>query len=216
VTCFDAAYPASLRRLPDAPPILSVFGCDDIVTKGKYTVLSSRGAESALGETQKSAWKSAVEAGWVPVAGHNRGVYQWGLLAAKRSAAGAVMVLDRGLLAAFDDDLRRDPVPAARIWGYGFEAERSLAVSPFRLRDPFIGRNNRIRDAIVAALADVIIAIGVREGGWMHHLCLDALGRGQTVFASRECLALLADAGAREWIGAAPTALGEQSAARSS
>jgi predicted Rossmann fold nucleotide-binding protein DprA/Smf involved in DNA uptake len=201
----DLDYPMDINRLKYRPPILLAHGngCSGL-PGGNFCVLSSAKQEHNHADHVRRAITAGVAHGWKVVAGHNRPVYQWGLLAAKRMGRPATMVLDRGLLAAFGEDLRRDPVPAARIWGYAFDADRMLALSPFRLRDPWIGANARLRDAIVVALSDVVIAIGVKEGGTMHRLCRQAAGRGQTVLAAPDCLPLLEPAGARPWTGEMP------------
>jgi predicted Rossmann fold nucleotide-binding protein DprA/Smf involved in DNA uptake len=202
VTLFDPAYPSGLRRLNPAPPLVLLHGNASFrLLFGNFCVISSSKREWEHAELIKAGFDAALTAGWRLVAGHNRPVYQWALLAAKRRGAAATMVLDRGLLAAFDDDLRRDPVPSARIWGYAFDAARSLAVSPFRLRDPWIGANARYRDALVVALSDTILAVGIQQGGTMHRLCREAAMRGQRVFASEDSLPLLAPAGAVPWQG---------------
>lgn len=200
VTLWDPEYPSALRALPRPPPMLALHGrlrgWDETVC-----VVCSAEAENEHGFVIKEALRSAVSAGRTIVTGHNRMVYQWGLLAAKRAGAPCCLVLDRGLLQAFDDDLTRDPVATARIWGYGFDADVSLAVSPFRLWNPWIGANSRLRDEIVLALSREIVAAGVREGGTMHRLCRLALARGQTIYATPDTLPLLAEAGATPWNG---------------
>jgi predicted Rossmann fold nucleotide-binding protein DprA/Smf involved in DNA uptake len=203
VTPFDFDYPTGLRRLKEPPAVVLAHGRrGNEITNGNFCVVSSSKREWEAAESVKGAIESGLNAGRRVVAGHNRPVYQWALLAAKRRGASATMVLDRGLVAAFDDDLRRDPVPAARIWGYAFYSERSLALSSFRLRDPWIGANARYRDALVVALSDVVVAIGVKQGGTMHRLCREAAARGQTVYAAPDCLPLLEAAGAVPWEGA--------------
>jgi predicted Rossmann fold nucleotide-binding protein DprA/Smf involved in DNA uptake len=215
VTPFDFDYPTGLRRLKSPPAIVLAHGCRGYgITHGNFCVVSSSRREWDAADTVKAAFEIGLNAGWRIVAGHNRPVYQWALLAAKRRGAAATMVLDRGLVAAFDDDLRRDPVPAARIWGYAFDSDRSLALSSFRLRDPWIGANARFRDAMVVALSDVVIAIGVTQGGTMHRLCREAAARGQTVYATPDCLPLLEAAGARPWHGEMPAPLHESAGAQ--
>lgn len=198
----DADYPAPLRAWKTAPPLLwTVESTTFPLTYGNICVVASAGAEGEMAELCKRALQIALESGYALVAGHNRPVYQWALLAAKRAGAPAWMPLDRGLQDAFDGDLARDPVAAARIWGYGFEPERCVALSPFRLADGWIGANSRIRDALVVGLSDIILAVGIRAGGTMHGLCREALARGRVVYADAGSLPLLAAEGARPWEG---------------
>lgn len=76
----------------------------------------------------------------------------------------------------------RDP------FGFGpgrspLDAERTLVLSPFRLMDHAVARNGRRRDELVAALADVIVAVHARAGGVIERVCLAALDRGQCVLS---------------------------------
>lgn len=201
----DADYPATLSAWMSPPAALwTLEERNNALTKGNICVLASAGAEMESVDGVKDALRVAIEGGFRLVAGHNRPVYQWALLAAKRCGAPAVMVLDRGLVDAFDGDLRRDPVAPARIWGYAFEAERCLALSPFRLADGWVGSNSRARDALVVGLSDIIVAFGVRPGGTMHRLCRQALERGRAVYADAGSLSLLEEHGARPWLGGLP------------
>ncbi len=198
----DADYPRTLSAWSAPPAVLwTLKPCKYTLSDVNLSVVASAGAEDSCGERCKSAMQAAIQHGHRLVAGHNRPLYQWALLAAKRCGAPSVMALDRGLLDAFDGDLRRDPVAPARIWGYGFEPERCAVLSPFRLGDGWIGANSRARDALVVGLSDVIVAMGIRPGGTMHRLCRQALGCGRVVYADEESLPLLAEAGARPWAG---------------
>lgn len=205
LTAFDSEYPARLRGLDTPPPIVSTLGTDvNRLIKGSFCVICSAGWEVEHPGAVKDAIDAGIAAGYRCVAGHNRPVYQWALLAAKRTANPSVMVLDRGILTAFDAGLDRDPVAAARIWGYAFDADHCLALSPFRLRDAWAPTNSARRDEIVCALADTIIVMGMRPDGRIHRACLGALGRSQTILADPDALELLAHAGAKSWEGLFP------------
>lgn len=202
ILALDADYPGPLSAWAAPPPVLWMLNeCKLALTQGNLSVVASAGAENTRVDRCKSAIETAIRDGYRLVAGHNRPVYQWALLAAKRCGAPSVMALDRGLLEAFDGDLRRDPVAPARIWGYGFEPERCAVLSPFRLGDGWIGANSRTRDALVVGLSDVVVAVGIRPGGTMHRLCRQALACGRVVYADEESLPLLAEAGSRPWTG---------------
>lgn len=191
--------------LSRAPAVLYCLGNHvNVLPAGHFCVVASQKQEHLYASEVKDAIQQGLAAGRHVVAGHNRPVYQWALTAAKRMGARATVVLDRGLLAAFGEDLRRDPVPAARIWGYDFDREHMCALSPFRLRDPWIGANARLRDAMVVALSEVIVAVGIREGGTMDRLCREAAGRGRTVLAAPDCLPFLEPCGALPWTGVFP------------
>jgi hypothetical protein len=44
-------------------------------------------------------------------------------------------------------------------------------------------RSGQRRDEIIAALADVIVAVNARPGGQMERVCLESLDRGQCVLS---------------------------------
>ncbi|HUI26141.1 MAG TPA: hypothetical protein VL403_08665, partial [Candidatus Kryptonia bacterium] len=52
---------------------------------------------------------------------------------------------------------------------------------PFRLRDHAVARNGPRRDELVAALADIVVAVHARAGGEIERICFAALDRGQCV-----------------------------------
>ena len=49
--------------------------------------------------------------------------------------------------------------------------------------DHAAAHNGKRRDELIAALADVIIAVHARPGGVIEHVCLQALDRGQVVLS---------------------------------
>ncbi|GEM_PF-5324408 len=194
-------FPPKIRLMKEFPPIMNIYGNFEILKRPTAVILCSRGPSRDDLELVKTAVDVALDSGYALAAGHNKPAYQLALLAAKRRAEHSVMVLDRGILATFDDDLRRDPLPAARIWGFGFESERSIVISPFRLHDAWIGANSRIRDALAIALADVIVAVQIRPGGVMESLVREAAERGQKVLADEASMKALGDCGAKPWAG---------------
>lgn len=205
LTRHEAEYPVSMLGAKVPPPILSTHGTTvETLSTGSLTVVCSFGWENTHADEVKEAIESAVSGGYRLIAGHNRPVYQWALLAAKRNRSQSVMVLDRGLLSAFDPDMRRDPVIAARIWGYSFDAERCLAISPFRLADGWKASHGPWRDDLVAALADTIIVMGVRRGGVIESVCLRAAKMGKMVLAGCDAEYLLAYPGVQEWTNSLP------------
>ena len=93
--------------------------------------------------------------------------------------------MDRGLREALGPDLDRPPFTAARNpRDTVFAADRDLALSPFRLDDHALGANNRRRDRVIYALADLIIALDTRAGGGMVAECLRAHRQGRMVWVA--------------------------------
>jgi hypothetical protein len=56
--------------------------------------------------------------------------YQRALLCAVRNDAPYVLALDRGLLSAFGDDLRKEPLKQARIWQAEFDPALCVGNQP--------------------------------------------------------------------------------------
>ena len=181
-TILDATYPAALSaRLPEQPPALFAYGNFALLTQRSVAAANSNGAPEAALAAVDAAVTTAVESGYAVVTGHNRPAYQRPALAARRNGGRVIYVMDRGLLHGFGGDLTRALFPAARIWGPSFDPACDLAISPFPLRAQGIGANNRRRDSVIFALADVILAGSVRPGGGMDRECLAAIQRGQMV-----------------------------------
>jgi hypothetical protein len=198
LTLQDATYPARLReRLPDPPPVLYAYGAENALDRPTFAAANSNGApEAALAASDRAA-ATLVEKRWTPVTGHNRPAYQRTALVARRGGGRVCYVLDRGLLEAFDGDLTRQLFPAAHIWSPAYDPECDLTLSPFPLRAHGIALHNRRRDALLFALADMIIAGEVRPGGEMERRCLEALAQGRSVrLALPESVDRLREAGA--------------------
>jgi predicted Rossmann fold nucleotide-binding protein DprA/Smf involved in DNA uptake len=193
LTCESMTYPHPLDRYDDAPPpILYALGNRDLLDIGElhahgrftFTVAVSNGAptESLVRLDQIAA--ALVEAGGIPVTGHDRAPYKRLALAAQRMNRPIIYVLDRGLREALGPEFDRPPFAAARIREAVFDAGRDLALSPFRLDDHSIGANNRRRDRIIFALSDLVIAVDVNSGGAMETECRQAHTQGRLVWVA--------------------------------
>ncbi len=188
----SAGYPARLERFDATPPpllfALGHLGLIDppLPTRFTFTIAVSNGAAPAILNRQDEIAAGLVEAGGVPVAGHDRAAYKRLALAAQRRNRSTLYVFDRGLREALGPDFDRPPFSAARIRDAVFEVERDLALSPFRLDDHGLGANNRRRDALVFALSDLVIALDVRAGGMMMQECLRARNQGRPVYIAAE------------------------------
>lgn len=190
VSINDAVYPRRLDLYDDAPPpLLYAFGRlamldTDERSDFTFALSVSNGVGSASLALLDRTAKTLVELGGIPVTGHDRAPYQRAGLAAQRTGRPAIYVLDRGLYEALGPALDRPPFAAARIRDAAFEAQRDLVLSPFRMDDHSIGANNRRRDRIVHALADLIVAIDVRAGGAMYAECRRASEQGRAVLVA--------------------------------
>jgi len=186
LTFADSLYPKGiLQFFAEPPPILFAYGNLGATEEISAAVLTSADPTPWAMQTTACVANAVAQSGAVIVTGHNRPSYQEAALAGKRAGTPIVVPLDRGILNAFRGDLTRELLAAARIYGYTFPAERDLVVSPFRPEDHWVGHNNRIRDALVVAMARIVVAVEVREGGVMHRLCLRARQCGKRVLVCK-------------------------------
>ncbi|MBI3786594.1 MAG: hypothetical protein HY270_24655 [Deltaproteobacteria bacterium] len=179
----DSDYPERLRRRLQPPAtVLFGFGNTFVLRGPTLAVLNSRTLTEQSVTTSLLSVQSAAAQGFTLVGGGMKATYRITAVAGRAAAAPRVIVLDRGMFAGFGARLDRDP------FGFGpgrapLDLERTLVLSPFRLMDHAAAHNGKRRDATIAALADIIIAVHARPGGEMEHVCLGALDRGQTVLS---------------------------------
>lgn len=182
VTFQDAAYPAVLETMAEPPAVLFGYGNWSLLEAPTFATLASHKVSKQGLQEVETVVASFLEGNWVLVTGHNQPAYRQALLTALRMGKPQILVLDSGLLSVFGEDLRREPFAAARIWRTEFNPSQDLALSPFRPRDPWIGHNSRYRDRLVATLAEVIVAVEVRAGGFMETLCLEIRQTGKKLY----------------------------------
>jgi len=177
----DAAYPHQLECMPDPPALLFLYGKYELLSEPTFALLASHTiSPEGLVELEQVA-QSFLSNGWVPVVSATQPAYQRLLLCALRANRPYILVLDRGLLRAFGDDLRREPLRQARIWQAEFDPSRALAISPFRPRDGWVASNSRYRDALIAYLVDAPLIIEARPDGYIVQLSCELLQRGGTL-----------------------------------
>ena len=185
VTLFTAAdvhYPARVERFdPDPPGVLFAYGNLALLKRTTFSVMASRGTSPAQLDRIETLAEEGILAGEVLVAGHNRPEYQRAAIVPLRWGAPRILCLDQGLFRVLGDDLKNEAFRAARLWRYEFDPRTDLAISAFRPDAGFIGANNRIRDRLVAALADRIDFVHIAEGGNMARLVAMAIQAGREV-----------------------------------
>jgi predicted Rossmann fold nucleotide-binding protein DprA/Smf involved in DNA uptake len=179
----DPHYPARLRQRL-RPPATVVYGIGNHAVLHGLTlaVLNSRTLTESSVSASLLTVQAAAAQGFTLVGSGMKSTYRITAVASRAAAAARVLVLDRGLFTAFGARLDRDPS------GLGpgraaLDTQRTLVLSPFRLLDHAVARNGKRRDAVVAALADVVVAVHARPGGEIEHVCLEALDRGQSVLS---------------------------------
>jgi hypothetical protein len=164
-------------------PVLFAYGALGLLEEPRVAIVNSREV-SAGGLAATDALADALARRDMPlVTSTNREAYRASATAAKRQAGPAVLVLDRGIAEAFPHGLEREPVASARVWDEAFDPDLQLLLSPFAWRDHWTARNGKRRDALLFDLADLVVAVDVRAGGYIEQECRRSLRRGKAVWA---------------------------------
>ncbi len=179
----DPAYPSRLRHRPCHPPaVLYALGNLAALDLPTVALLHSRTlGGDAIAVTPRLVHAAAAD-GFAVVSGGMKATHRIVAVAARAVAAPRVIVLDRGMVATFGVAFDRDPFGLGPRRGC-LDRNRTLVVSPFRLMDGAVPSNGQRRDELVAALADVLVAVHARPGGAIERICLEALDRGQCVLS---------------------------------
>jgi predicted Rossmann fold nucleotide-binding protein DprA/Smf involved in DNA uptake len=183
VTIAESDYPLFLcEYYATPPPILYTYGNLALLRERKFAVVSSSNTSIRNTQVLRRLAGMLSEQGLVAVTSHNTHPYQVAGLAAKSRNMPVILVLDRGIFAAFPQGLQWEPIAQARIWNLNFDPTRDLVVSSFRLHDHWIGANGRARDKLVFGFADIVVAVEIRSGGVMEQECLHARRIGREVY----------------------------------
>jgi predicted Rossmann fold nucleotide-binding protein DprA/Smf involved in DNA uptake len=179
----DAEYPGRWRTHADPPPpLVYAYGDPALATLPTVALLSSRAlTEQVVTATMRVVRRAAADGCAVAVGGM-KATHRIAAMAVRASAARRIVVLDRGLFAAFRSGLEFDPFGAAPGRSR-FDPRATLVLSTFRPHDHAVPRNGRRRDELIAALGDVIVAVSARPGGEIERICLRALDRGFSVLS---------------------------------
>lgn len=171
VTIQSPLYPKTLEAFCESPPAyLFMYGNISVLSTKTFCVLASRDADRSTADLLEKQVELGVLEPKTLVTGANTPAYMRAAVVPLRWGAPRILVLDRGLFVALGENLDQEPFPAARLWRYKFDPLTDLVISSFRPDDPFIGHNNKLRDEIVVALADQVVAVRPRPGGVMEQL----------------------------------------------
>jgi predicted Rossmann fold nucleotide-binding protein DprA/Smf involved in DNA uptake len=177
----DPLYPTRWADRGEPPPPLAyLYGEPELLGHSTVALLTSRAlSEHTVTATVRLAQRAAQD-GFALAVGGMKSTHR--IAAATACAAGAprLVVLDRGLFAAFGGQPAFDP------FGFGpgrrrFDPSATLVLSVFRPHDHAVPRNGRRRDELIAALGDIVVALSARPGGEVERICLRAVDRGQCV-----------------------------------
>jgi predicted Rossmann fold nucleotide-binding protein DprA/Smf involved in DNA uptake len=192
----DAHYPRRwLERADPAPPLAYAYGGPDLLARPAAALLASRTPdEQTVTATMRVARCAALE-GFALVVGGMKSTHRIAAVTARAAGAPRLVVLDRGLFAAFGGPPAYDP------FGFGpgrmrFDPSATLVLSMFRPHDHGTPRSGRRRDELIAALGDIVVALSARPGGEVERICLRALDRGQCVLTWQGSSPSLVAAGA--------------------
>lgn len=179
----DAAYPHALDDMSEPPAVLFTYGDHALLQEPCFALLASHTVSAQGLSALEQIAESLMAQGFTPIVSATQPAYQRALLCAVRRGAPYVLTLDRGLLSAFGEDLRKEPLKQARIWQAEFNPQRALAISPFRPRDGWVASNGKYRDALIGYLASAVIVIEARPDGYIVQLCQQLLQHGRKVYA---------------------------------
>ncbi|GIW44671.1 MAG: hypothetical protein KatS3mg077_1953 [Candidatus Binatia bacterium] len=182
-TLLDPDYPERLRRWSHAPPIIFTAGTPCALERSTLALLHSRTPTEQTVALVSLVVERAARAGFAVVTSNGKAAYRLVGVASRALSARRIVVLDRGLFSALGPSLARDPCTNAAPNEGVFRTDLQWICSPFRLLDHAVPRNGRRRDAIVGALADVILALHARPGGEIERVCLEALDEGRPVLS---------------------------------
>lgn len=179
----DRDYPRRwTERADPAPPFAYLHGAPELLACPSVALLTSRTVdELTVTATVRVARRAALE-GLALVVGGMKATHRIAAVTARAAGAPRLVVLDRGLFAAFGGPLEFDP------FGFGpgrtrFDPSTTLVLSVFRPHDHATPRSGRRRDELIAALGDLVVAVSARSGGEVERICLRALDRGQSVLS---------------------------------
>jgi DNA processing protein len=167
----DAAYPAALAAIPDAPPVLSAIGDQALLARPMLAIVGAREASLAARRFAADLATALGQAGFVVVSGLARGID-----AAAHEAAlttGTVGVLAGGIDQVY---------PVHHLDLQGAVAERGLLLAESPLGVPPVARSFPRRNRIVSGLSAGVVVIEAAERSGSLITAQRALEQGREVF----------------------------------
>lgn len=198
LTATDAVYPPTLARSLRAPaPMLFTLGHHAILRAPCLAILSSRGVVDHTLQALATVIRAARAAGVSIAIGGMKSTHRLAAMTSRAVGARRIVVLDRGLFAAFGYDYRGDP------FGCGdrravLDRRSTLVLSTFRPEDHAAPDSARRRDQLITALGHVVFATSARPGGEVERTCLAAIAAGKPVLVWGDQNQTLIEAGAQE------------------
>lgn len=169
-----------LHNLRKAPPMLFSFGNLEIFESPCIAILSSREITDQTVPATVALLRAARRESLSVAVGGMKTTHRLAGITARAIGVRRVVVLDRGLFAAFASDFATDPFGSGKKRAR-FDPNSALVVSPFRLEDHASPNGGRRRDEIIAALGHLVFASSARPGGEVERICLAAIAQGRRV-----------------------------------
>ncbi|MFG1358029.1 DNA-processing protein DprA [Xanthobacter pseudotagetidis] len=168
----EADYPATLRALDDAPPLLAVRGRTQLLRLPKVAMVGARNASAAGRSFAARLARDLGAAGWVVVSGLARGI----------DAAAHEASLDQGTIGVFAGGLTR-PYPPENLTLIEAVAERGVLVSEMPLAWEPRARDFPRRNRLVSGLALGVVVVEAAERSGSLITARLAGEQGREVFA---------------------------------
>jgi DNA processing protein len=168
----DPGYPAVLREIPDAPPVLFALGDLALLERPAVAIVGSRDHSDYGGEVARALAWGAASSGLVVVSGMARGLDAVAHAAALDAGGGTIGVLGNGLGVIY---------PSANRRLYQRVAERGLLLTEFPPGErPTAGSFPR-RNRLISGLARVTVVVEAAEGSGALITAGTALDQGREV-----------------------------------
>ena len=168
----DPGYPALLREIPDAPPVLFALGDLALLERPAVAIVGSRDHSDYGGEVARTVAWGAASAGLVVVSGMARGLDAVAHTAALDSGGATIGVLGNGLGVIY---------PTANRTLYHRVADRGLLLTEFPPGErPTAGSFPR-RNRLISGLARVTVVVEAAEGSGALITAGTALDQGRDV-----------------------------------
>ena len=174
ITLLDEAYPAQLKELPDAPPILYVRGDPDYLTQPQLAMVGSRNPTAAGRKIAYDFAKHLADAGITIVSGLATGIDGASHEGALQGLAGTIAVVAHGLDIVYPAQHQK---LAQSITEHGAViSEMPIGTQP---QPGLFPRRNRIISAL--ALGTLVVEAAQKSGSLITARC--ALEQNREVFA---------------------------------
>jgi len=168
----DPEYPALLREIPEAPPVLFALGDLALLEKAAVAIVGSRDHSDYGGEVAHALAWGAASGGLAVVSGMARGLDAVAHSAALEAGGATIGVLGNGLGVIY---------PAANRALYQRVAERGLLLTEFPPGErPSAGSFPR-RNRLISGLARVTVVVEAAEGSGALITAGTALDQGRDV-----------------------------------